>query len=227
LTGRRFRTERRVRLSDTDAAGRLRLDAAARYLQDIASDDVADVGFSADEHIWVVRRTCLQVVEPFAGDERVTLETWCSGIAAAAAARRYSLTGDRGGRIEAESVWIHLDRDLRPLRHGTRFLEVYGSAAEDRGVSTRLTLPPPPAQRGSAFAFRTTDVDRLGHVNNAAYWVPVEEAFASRLGCRFEAVLEYRRPIDAEEPVELVQAGALLWLVVDGEARAATILEET
>jgi len=42
VTGRRFGADRPIRLSDADAAGRLRHDAIARYLQDIAADDVLD-----------------------------------------------------------------------------------------------------------------------------------------------------------------------------------------
>ena len=42
--GRTFRVAYTVRLSDADAAGRLRLDAVARYLQDAAIDDVAGDG---------------------------------------------------------------------------------------------------------------------------------------------------------------------------------------
>ena len=47
----------------------------------------------------------------------------------------------RGGHIEAESIWIHLDRDLRPLRLDDGFLEIYGESAAGRRASTRLTLP--------------------------------------------------------------------------------------
>jgi len=225
VTGRRFAAERRIGLSDTDAAGRLRLDAVARYLQDVASDDVADAGWEPDEHVWVVRRTHLEVTRPFGSDHAVSLETWCSGISSAAAARRYSLAGDRGGRIEAESIWIHLDRDLRPLRLGERFLSIYGPSAAGRRASTRLELPAPEGLRGSAWPLRTTDVDRLGHVNNAAYWAPVEEAWAGRLHGRLGAVLEYRRPIDLGERVELAREGDLLWLVVAGEVRSTARLD--
>ena len=70
-----------------------------------------------------------------------------------------------------------------------------------------------------------TDIDRLGHVNNAAYWAPVEEAFAGRLGGRLRAVLEYRKPIDLGERVELAVDGDHLWLVVDGEVRSAAWLD--
>ena len=52
-TGRTFRVAYTVRLSDTDATGRLRLDAIARYLQDAAIDDVQETGWGAPEHLWV------------------------------------------------------------------------------------------------------------------------------------------------------------------------------
>jgi acyl-ACP thioesterase len=136
--GRTFGASRPIRLSDVDETGRLRLDAVARYLQDVAADDVLDAGWAPDEHIWVVRRTDLDVRRPFLGDTRVDLLTWCAGTAAAAAARRTTVSGDRGGRIEAEMIWIHLGRDLQPERLGQRFLAVYGSSAAGRRAVTRL-----------------------------------------------------------------------------------------
>jgi acyl-ACP thioesterase len=224
--GRQFSASRPIRLSDTDTSGRLRLDAVARYLQDLAADDVLDAGWAPDEHIWVVRRTVVEVVAPFGSDVAVELETWCSGVAGSAAARRYSLAGDRGGRIEAESIWIHLGPDLKPQRLGERFLAVYGPAAAGRRASTRLELPGPPATAAArAWAFRATDVDRLGHVNNAAYWAPLEERWRGRLDGPLRAVVEYRQPIDLGEPVQLLQDGDLLWLAVGGEVRSAARLD--
>ena len=212
-----YRAERRIRLSDTDADGRLRLDAVARYLQDVASDDVADAGWSADEHIWVVRRTELELATPFAGDEAVELATWCSGTGASAAARRTTITGDRGGRIEAEVVWIHLGRDLQPARLPQRFHDVYAPSAQGRGVSTRLELRGPLDGAVRPWPLRVTDVDLLGHVNNAVYWGAVEET----LRPLEHAVLEYRKPIDLGDAVELRAGGGGLAFLVGGELRAA------
>jgi acyl-ACP thioesterase len=223
---RRFASRRRISLSDTDAAGRLRLDAVARYLQDVASEDWLDAGFDHDSHVWVVRRTEVEMRERFRPEDALTIETWCSGAAGSTASRRYSIRGERGGAVEAESIWIHLDRGLRPKRLDERFLEVYGTSAAGRKASGRLALPAPaPGGAGRPWRFRTTDVDRLGHVNNAAYWAPLEDAWAGRLLDRFAAVLEYRRPIDIGEPVELVTSGELLWLVVGGETRSAARLD--
>jgi acyl-ACP thioesterase len=219
---RRFTTRRRISLSDTDATGRLRLDAIARYLQDVASEDWLDAGFDHDSHVWVVRRTELEVVEPFRPEDRIGVETWCSGIAGSSAARRYSITGAGGGRVEAESIWIHLDHDLRPLRHDARFLDLYGASAAGRRAPTRFTLPDPPKpSSGRPWSFRSTDEDRLGHVNNAAYWAALEELWSDKLAAPVRATLEYRQPIDVESELLLCHADNLAWLVVGREVRAA------
>jgi acyl-ACP thioesterase len=223
--GRTFAAARPIRLSDVDEQGRLRLDAVARYLQDVAADDVLDAGWSPDEHIWVVRRTEVEVRQPFLDDTRVELVTWCAGTAAAAAARRTTVTGDRGGRVEAEMIWIHLGRDLQPERLGERFLAVYGASAAGRRASTRLGLPPPPPEtQRVTWQVRSTDVDRLGHMNNAAYWAAVEELWSGRLRAPARLVLEYRSPIDRFEDVCVGQAGDSLWLTVADDVRAAAVV---
>jgi acyl-ACP thioesterase len=223
VTGRRFSARRPIRLSDADAAGRLRHDAIARYLQDVAADDVLDAGWTPDEHIWVVRRTVLDVLQPFLADTAAELTTWCGAVAGSAAARRTSVVGDRGGHIEAEMIWIHLGSDLQPRRLGDRFLSIYGASAEGRRASTRLTLPgPAPDARAAPWTLRSTDIDQLGHVNNAAYWIAVEEHFAPTAPHR--AVLEYRRPLDLGDAVELRRSDGALWFVVGGDVRAAAAL---
>jgi hypothetical protein len=62
-------------------------------------------------------------------------------------------------------------------------------------------------------------------VNHAAYWAPLEDAWSGRLDGRLHAVLEYRRPVDLDEVVELQTDGELLWLTVAGEVRSAARLD--
>jgi acyl-ACP thioesterase len=191
-----------------DATGRLRLDAVARYLQDAATDDVEETGWGAPEHLWVLRSIRMDVVAPCLDDKRVEISTWGSGFSALAAGRRWSLEGDRGGRIEVDSVWIHLGPDARPARIGAGF-DAYAEAAGGRIASTRLLLQAPPEDAPRmAWPLRVTDVDVLGHVNNAAYWSAVEHQLQGRdpdLRALVRARLDYRHPLDLGEDVELVE----------------------
>ena len=221
-TGRTFRVAYTVRLSDADAAGRLRLDAVARYLQDAAIDDVQETGWGAPEHLWVLRSVRIDVVSPMLGDGEVGIVTWGSSFSALAAGRRWSLTGDAGGSIEVDSVWVHLDRDARPARIGAGF-DGYAEAAQGRAASTKLTLEPPPIDGGRhGWPLRVTDVDRMGHVNNAAYWAAVEQRLSDvRFDTRrpLRACLDYRHPIDLGERVELAEHAE------DGSYHAAFVVE--
>ena len=60
-----------------------------------------------------------------------------------------------------------------------------------RGSSTRRR---PPVAEGRRWAIRTTDLDVMGHVNNAAHWEAVEDELARRLPGRIPvaAECEYR-----------------------------------
>lgn len=208
-TGRTFRVDYKIRLSDTDATGRLRLDAVARFLQDAAVDDVEETDWGAPDHLWVLRSIRMDVVRPFLEDASVAIHTWGSSMSSLAAGRRWSLAGDAGGTIEVDSTWIHLDGDARPARIGAGF-EDYVEAAQGRVASTKLTLDPPSVdQPRTPWPLRATDVDRMGHVNNAAYWAAVEQRLAGGpldLRSPHRARLEYRHPLDLDDDVELVES---------------------
>jgi acyl-ACP thioesterase len=208
-TGRTFRVAYTVRLSDTDATGRLRLDAIARYLQDAAIDDVSETGWGAPEHLWVLRSVRIDVLGPPVEDRQVEIVTWGSSFSALAAGRRWSLKGDAGGVVEVDSTWIHLGPDARPARIGEGF-DGYAEAAQGRITSTKLTLAPPPLDdERRSWPLRLTDVDRMGHVNNAAYWAAVEQRLTD-VGIDpqqpLRALLDYRHPIDLGELVELAES---------------------
>jgi acyl-ACP thioesterase len=220
--GRTFGARRRIRLADMDARGRLRLDSVARFLQDIAIDDVQETGWGMPEHLWFVRRIRIDVLRPFVADTGVELTTWCSGLAAMAAGRRWSLTGDGGGRIEVDSVWIHLDARERPAR--IEHFGVYEEATRGRRVSTKLALAePPPGAQTVPWPLRATDVDRHGHVNNTVYWQAIEHLLPA-LGIDprrpHRAELDYRQPIDLADEVELRVAGGAVAFVAAGEVKA-------
>jgi acyl-ACP thioesterase len=222
-TGRRFTAARPVQHADVDARARLRLDAIARFLQDVASDDAAAAGLD-ERFAWVVRRTLIDVQSPAVLGEHVELTTFCSGTGRCWAERRTSITGDRGGAVEAVSLWIQIDAGSgRPATLDGTFDRVYGEAAGHRRVSTRLRLPGPPAgSEVGPWPIRVVDVDVLGHVNNAHHWPIVEEVLTGeRVGV---GEMEYLAPINAGTPCRLHvdrNAGPSAWLVAGDTVHSA------
>ena len=223
--GRRFVASRKVRLGDASPKGRLRLDAIARYLQDVANDDASNADLS-NALYWVVRRSLVEVDVPIELGETVELTTFCSGTGQRWAERRTVLRGDAGGHVEAAVLWVHVDPDTAmPKRLGEEFLEIYGSSTAGRRVRARLQLPDPSGNAaGEPWAFRFVDYDVLGHVNNAAYWGVVEEHVAGS-GGRLRAELEYRAAIDPNDAVTLVASESdgvgLMWFKVGDDVRAS------
>ncbi len=228
--GRRFTATRRVRWGDTDEHRHLRLDATARYLQDIANDDTRDAGHDPMAP-WVVRRTVLSVDRPVALGEVVTVTTFSGGHGSRWAERRTSIAGSEGGRVEAASLWVFVDPvSGRPARLTPEFHATYDEAAGGRQVSARLRHPAPPVDASSRpWPLRATDLDGLGHVNNAATWAAVDDELARRGLEAAVAELEYPDAIGPDDAVALRSAdgddGRLsLWLVVDDEVRASAVV---
>jgi acyl-ACP thioesterase len=242
---RRFTMRRRVRLGDARADGNLRLDALARYAQDVATDDAAESGLTDETGYWVLRR----VVGELSGSSRlgevVEVTTFCGGSGPRWAERRTQVVGRGGATVELAAVWVHVDRATgMPLTVPASFHEVYGEGTRRR-VRARLEHPPPPdtprsgrdpaAQGGREMTgtgsgrrhwpLRAVDFDVLGHVNNAVYWAAVEDELAARpLSPVTRIEMEYRAGIDPGDDVELVHAGdapTRLWFTVAGEVRAS------
>jgi acyl-ACP thioesterase len=232
--GRVYRSQRKIRLADVGVDGRLRLDAMARYMQDVASDDVADADADDESFTWVVRRTVIEIVSPFAADRVATLSTWASGSGSHWAARRTSIAGDAGGRSEAESLWVLIDRaSSRLARLPATFERLYGPSTGGRKVSAKLQLAPEPPRSATevAWPLRAADIDTLGHANNAVYWAAIESVLAmapngtgATAAPRLRGVVEYRRPVDLTSELVLAIEGGHseinVWFIDGGETAA-------
>ena len=168
VAGRTFAGSRRVRLGDCSPGGRLRLDATARYLQDLSDDDTRDAGLA--QMTWVVRRTVIDVHQFPTYLEPVDMVTWCSAIGSRWAERRVDIGGAGRWRRSARQRCgcISTRRRLRPVPTSPAFEHVFAQSAAGRTVSSRLTLDPPPADLElSPWPVRFTDFDVMNHMNNA------------------------------------------------------------
>ena len=211
-------------IADGDGAGRCRLDAIARWLQDVAYEDLVDAGFEG-QGAWIVRRTRIRVESfPRFGEELV-LQTFCSGIGRFSAERRTSITGDSAA-VETAALWVCLDPEAgRPMRFSPEFVDAYRESANGRDANVRLRHPDPPADaERSTWRFRASEIDPAGHINNSHYWVPLEEELAAgpEPGS-LDAEVEYRDPAMPGE-VELLRSGSSLWVEgTEGQVHASLL----
>ncbi len=221
-----FAHDRWPSFADCAPSGRIRLDALACWLQDVAYADVEEAGL-AQTAVWVVRRTRIRVHRFPRFGERFALATFCSGFGRMWAERRTDIVrvGDDAPEVEAVSVWVHLDREnWRPVPLSASEIAMYGGEALPRRVSARLRHPAVTDNADGAvgWTFRATECDIADHVNNAAYWQPLEEELlAGPDPERIDVELEYRAPAQPGNK-RILRDGDWRWIVgQDGELHAS------
>ncbi|MCO5326256.1 MAG: thioesterase [Solirubrobacterales bacterium] len=215
---------------DVDERGVAHPHSLGRWLQEVAVADSLDAGLTR-ETAWIIRRTRIESERLPRFDEMLELRTWCSGMAKSAAERTIEIRGDKGAKLDATAIWVHLDPVLRrPARLPEEFHAVYGaSAAGNRARSSlRHDARPPEDAEVHEWRFVRADIDVVGHVNNTMYWRAAEQlldldALADSPGS-LEA--EYRGGIGAGLAVVHRSEGRLWFCDTSGEV-AATIAAET
>lgn len=231
-TGRAYAQDVIAGLADAAPGGRVRLDALARWLQDAALNDVVDAGVG-DVALWVVRRSRIRVERFPRFGETATVRTWSSATGRMWAQRRTSVTTPSGAAVEAVALWVHLDpASGRPFPITEREMEVYGPSAAGREVRARLRHPAPPADAPwTPWVFRPTELDVADHVNNAAYWSPLEAELLTETAATGDEVetidveVEHKTPTQPGEHA-IVADGPRRWILDDaGEVRASFVID--
>ena len=212
-------------IGDVDPAGRCRLDAIMRFVQDIARGDWIDSGLDGTSG-WLARRILAEIAQWPDLDEALALSTWCSGYGGRWAERRTSLVGANGARVETCAVWVQVDLATgRPMKLAEDFFTVYGEAAAGRKVSARTELPAVPPEDASSLPWpvRLADLDIVGHMNNAAQCAAFEEALdlAGVRPGQLRAEVEFGASLERHSSPTLVWApadgGVDAWLTGDGD----------
>ena len=219
----------RAGLADVAPSGRVRLDALARWIQDVSYADMEAAGL-ADLAVWVIRRMRISVARFPRFGEHFALQTFCSGLGRMWAERRTTIaSGDDGpDAVQAVTLWVHLDpAGQRPTPLLPQEIDTFAEAASGRRVTARLRHPRPQALvDGRPWRFRYIDCDLAGHVNNSAYLQPLEEKLLRDGGSepeRLDVEIEFRNPAQPGEKMVL-RDGSRRWIVGDGETHASIVV---
>jgi acyl-ACP thioesterase len=220
--GRVFRRSLRPGLADASPSGRVRLDGLARWVQDMAYADVEDAEV-ADESVWVVRRMRFRVERFPRFGEDVQALTFCSGYGRLWAERRVDFES-AGGRVEVTGIWVHLNpQSGLPAPLPESFDRLWAESAQGRKVKARLRHANPAGDEPATdWFFRRSDADVADHVNNAAYWEPIEETLGEPEAV--DAEIEFREPAQPGNARVLRGAAGSTWITaVDGRVHASVM----
>ncbi|MBY0440692.1 MAG: acyl-[acyl-carrier-protein] thioesterase [Mycobacteriaceae bacterium] len=207
-----FDREWPLRVGDIDRQGRLRLDAAARHIQDIGQDQLREMGFEETHPLWIVRRTMIDLIRPIEFQDMLRLRRWCSGTSNRWCEMRVRIDGKRGhGLIESEAFWININRETQmPSRISDDFLEgLHRTTAVDR---LRWKSYLRPGNRDDAieireFPIRVTDIDLFDHMNNSVYWSVIEDYLAAHpelFSTPLRITIEHEAPVALGDKLEII-----------------------
>ena len=233
---REFGHVRSAGIAEVAPTGRVRLDTLARWAQDAAWADVEDAGLK-ELTIWLVRRTTIRVNRFPRLDERHRVVTYVTGTGSMWAERRTDIApvDDAAGAdrtppaVQIACIWVHIDPErmlpspIQPIEYET------WTGPNTRAVKARLRHPAAPADAGEGlWTLRSSELDIAAHINNAAYWTPLDEELIG-LGApepeTVQAEIEYRTPAQPGAKRWLID-GVRRWLVdpADGEVNASMVL---
>jgi acyl-ACP thioesterase len=211
----------------------VRLDTIARWVQDVAWADVEDAGLRGLT-VWFVRRTRIRVRRFPRIDEGYRLTTYVTGVGRMWAERRTDIAAPDGGPpdVEVACIWVHIDPERRlPSPIHAVELETW-TGDSTREVKARLRHPPRPDAdaTGRDWTFRASELDVAEHINNTAYFTPLDDELLGPDGARpepsaIDLEIEYRAPALAGAK-RLLAAGPMRWLVdgATGEVHASARL---
>ena len=164
--------------------GRLRLEALARFLQDVATDDADDAELSEARGVWVLRSSDLEIVTharvPRGRRARDVLQRHRAALGRAAHA---PAVGDRGARRRRRgALGVHRPRARASARRSTTTSTIATASrpAVAACAAGCCTTRRPTTRAWRPWPLRTSDFDVLDHVNNARSLEAVEDELVRR-----------------------------------------------
>ncbi|EGD54322.1 acyl-[acyl-carrier-protein] thioesterase [Gordonia neofelifaecis] len=237
-----FTADYRVRTGDIDQDMRVRLDGIARFLQDVANDNIAVLPFAETDPFWIIRRTVIDVLEPITWPSDFEVERWCGALStrwtnmrvrikATSGTNRFNPEPRPDGLVETEAFWINMTEQGMPARISDLAMETLTAMTDEHRLKWKAMNPgtaPAPEDLDlpdREHVLRITDFDPFKHLNNAAYFEAVEDELvdhADLLDRPHRAIIEYLRPITPGTRVvvrrQRLDDALLVWLMTPNDA---------
>ncbi|QZA08258.1 acyl-[acyl-carrier-protein] thioesterase [Mycolicibacter heraklionensis] len=200
-----------LRVADIDRLGRLRMDAAARHIQDIGQDQLREGGYQETHPLWIVRRTMMDLIRPIEFQDMLRMRRWCSGTSNRWCEMRVRIDGRKGGLIESEAFWININRETQgPARISEGFLDRLKRTTTVDRLRWKAYLKAGGREDAAEiheYPLRFTDIDLFDHMNNSVYWSVVEDYLSSYpelLEAPLRVALEHNAPVALGDKLEIV-----------------------
>ncbi len=173
-----FKKEFSVSSYELNPRGQARLTTMANYFQEIAYHHANELGFGYEDMktrrtMWLLSRMKIRMNKYPVWDDRITIETWPSGVDKLFAVRDFRVNNEKGEEIGVASTnWLIVDlnthRPIKPKAELEAYARiVYGEPVFDAGLD-KIQLP---QQMVALNRHRVcfSDLDIVGHVNNVKY----------------------------------------------------------
>ncbi|CAJ1497493.1 acyl-[acyl-carrier-protein] thioesterase [[Mycobacterium] holstebronense] len=200
-----------LRVADIDRLGRLRMDAAARHIQDIGQDQLREGGYQETHPLWIVRRTMMDLIRPIEFQDMLRIRRWCSGTSNRWCEMRVRIDGRKGGLVESEAFWININRETQgPARISEDFLARLKRTTTVDRLRWKAYLKAGGREDSDEiheYPIRFTDIDLFDHMNNSVYWSVVEDylsGYPELLDAPLRVTLEHDAAVALGDKLEIV-----------------------
>jgi acyl-ACP thioesterase len=182
----KIETVREINFFDIDSDQTLRVDAMARFFQEMATLHSIRVGAGPEVLfsrgvIWFLNRLEIQVVRyPLLG-EKLKITTWSRGFRRHTGLREYCIESEKGLVAKGSSVWIFFDVHRKKIMKVPADIESLYQFEPEKGFEDELvnwkTCGKIEPEKEQTISLRYGDFDVNGHVNNTIYLGFIETLF--------------------------------------------------
>ena len=223
---------------DTDASWRLKPVSFMNYAQEMANRHANVLGFGYDDLIasktaWVLARMNIRFVNLPLWRDNVSLTTWHKGLNRLFFVRDFQMKDAQGNIcVEATTSWIVLNLETRRFVRDPKLMDE-GTVCQDHAIeqpADKVVIPKDiEAEYVMDHVVSYSDVDMLGHTNNAMYMHWAMDAVAYEITSQKplkEVTINFNREARAGETVSIyrtvVESEGQLHVYVEGKVEGAS-----